>query len=117
MSTYSSVSMLVDGLFHTAFVKWDGYPEGVGWALYKHFGTTDKVSKLLEHGDIRCIDNSDPEFYSDDPCYKMDTRCVSEDYNYFWNGTSWEVGKYDAAPIPFVEALYNRGFDKEGKRI
>jgi hypothetical protein len=59
MSTNASISrVLPDGSVHTIYSHWDGYIDGVGLTLFKHYTDADKIVQLIELGDVSCLDKS-----------------------------------------------------------
>lgn len=58
MSTRSRIGYTKNGYVHSAYHHWDGYPEGVGAYLVKHFNTKEKVEALVAGGDMSsCMDS------------------------------------------------------------
>jgi len=56
MATRSAIGFLEhDGSVHAIYCHWDGYLEGVGDTLLKHYNDTYKVLDLLELGDISSL--------------------------------------------------------------
>lgn len=56
MSTRSRIGMLMpDGKVKSIYCHWDGYPEGVGVKLQKHYTDPKKIEELLELGDISSL--------------------------------------------------------------
>lgn len=58
MSTRSTIALaLPDGRFRSVYCHFDGYPEepGVGWTLRDHWTDFDKVSALMDLGDISTL--------------------------------------------------------------
>jgi hypothetical protein len=55
MSTRSFVSILVNDVYRTIYVHFDGYPEGVGLAL-QNFNTYHSALDLIAAGDRSSID-------------------------------------------------------------
>ena len=56
MATRSAIGFLEhDGSVHAVYCHWDGYLEGVGQTLVKHYSNTYKTLALLEHGDISSL--------------------------------------------------------------
>ena len=63
MSTRSRIGMeMPDGSIKSIYCHWDGYPEGVGATLEKHYKDPKKIEKLLELGDISSLG----EFYNEE---------------------------------------------------
>ena len=115
MSTNSCIIAPCVGGFHGIYVHWDGYPEGVGETLRKHYTDSEKINQLLDLGDISALgervnpisphsfekpergttiayhrdrgeDMSEPRIY---PTVKEVERCFDVSYTYFWDGTEW----------------------------
>lgn len=56
MSTRSRIGMIQkDGSVKSIYCHFDGYPEGVGAVLKKHYTNPEKVEELLELGDISVL--------------------------------------------------------------
>ena len=56
MATRSAIGFLeYDGSVTAVYCHWDGYLEGVGQMLLKHYNDTYKLLDLLEHGDISSL--------------------------------------------------------------
>lgn len=56
MSTRSRIGLLMkDGKVKSIYCHWDGYPEGVGVKLQKHYTDPKKIEELLELGDISSL--------------------------------------------------------------
>lgn len=56
MSTRSRIGLqLPNGKIKSIYCHWDGYPEGVGEILRKHYNTREKIEALLELGDISVL--------------------------------------------------------------
>ncbi len=57
MSTRSAIIMKCkDGTYRGIYCHFDGYPEGVGQTLHEHYKSYNKVSALIELGDISSLD-------------------------------------------------------------
>ena len=53
MATRSRIGIeLKDGSILSAYHHWDGYPEWLGRILNTHYNTKDKVSELIDGGDM-----------------------------------------------------------------
>ena len=86
---------------------YDGYPEGLGKTLVKHFNDRDAAERLASTGYISSIDqdgNIDSKFKDQEPLYKViDAEDAYEaglmvgdavdyfggDYGYVWVGDKW----------------------------
>jgi len=56
MSTNSSIAIKnLDGTITGIYCHWDGYLEGVGNKLVKHYDTKEKVNALIALGDISVL--------------------------------------------------------------
>jgi hypothetical protein len=52
MATRSSIAMAVPGGIRSIYCHHDGYTEGVGFTLNQHYTDPDKITHLLDLGDI-----------------------------------------------------------------
>ena len=58
MATRSRIGLeLADGSVLSVYHHWDGYPQWLGVTLNKKFNTREKVSELLDGGDISSCDS------------------------------------------------------------
>lgn len=58
MSTRSRIGILKkDGSIDSIYCHLDGYPEGVGLKLYKHYNNINKINRLIKLGDISHLEN------------------------------------------------------------
>ena len=58
MATRSRIGLrLKDESILSVYHHWDGYPQWLGVTLNEKFNTKDKVSELLDGGDISCCDS------------------------------------------------------------
>ena len=76
MATRSRIGIeLKNGSVLSVYHHWDGYPEWLGRILTTHYNTKDKVTELIDGGDMsscwtegHCDDSTDgnygPEYYS-----------------------------------------------------
>ena len=71
MATRSRIGLkLSDGSILSARHHWDGYPEWLGKTLVREFNSYEKVSELIDGGDMSsCVslgdnNNPGPEYYS-----------------------------------------------------
>lgn len=55
MSTHCTISLKSDDNIRTTYCHLDGYPEGVGYMLVKHYRDVDKISELLDLGYLRSL--------------------------------------------------------------
>lgn len=51
---YSSVTKTI----HASYCHWDGYWDGVGDMLLKHYTDPRKIDELISHGDISVLDEN-----------------------------------------------------------
>jgi hypothetical protein len=55
MATRSRIGLeLSNGSVLSVYHHWDGYPEWLGRILNTHYNTKDKVSELIDGGDMSC---------------------------------------------------------------
>ena len=55
MATRSRIGLeLADGSILSVYHNWDGYPEWLGRILKTHYNTKEKVSELIDGGDMSC---------------------------------------------------------------
>ena len=58
MATRSRIGLLLEtGHVLSVYHLWDGYPEWLGVTLKEKFNTYDKISELIDGGDISCCDS------------------------------------------------------------
>ena len=113
MATRSSIAMATGEGIRSVYVHWDGYPEGVGATLEEHYQDPDKLTQLLDRGDLSSLAPEIGEENSFDPANRREDVCLfyadrDEDapsmlhlnigewlshrrgngceYGYFWNG-------------------------------
>ena len=56
MATRSRIGIeLSDGSILSAYHHWDGYPQWLGRILNTHYNTKDKVSELIDGGDMSSV--------------------------------------------------------------
>lgn len=112
MATRSNINVKVGDVYHTIYVHWDGYPEGVGKTLVLNYNSQELAEKVVSHGDISSLDEycDKPEGHSYDtpvPGYttyygrdrgetgtEMEVRQTiraEEEYSYVWDGSQWLV--------------------------
>ena len=104
MATRSRIGLkLSDGSILSAYHHWDGYPEWLGKTLVREFNSYEKVSELIDGGDMSsCVsagtnDNPEPEYYSlrgEDCPPRLDKDLFEfldngEEYAYVFEGNSW----------------------------
>jgi len=100
MATRSRIGIeLNDKSILSAYHHWDGYPSWLGRILKTHYNTKEKVSELIDGGDMStCLDdNKNPEYYSargEDcpPRYDetlKDYLSDGEEYAYIFTSAGW----------------------------
>ena len=100
MATRSRIGIqLKDGSILSAYHHWDGYPSWLGRILETHYNTKEKVSELIDGGDMStCWDeDKQPEYYSDrgencPPRYDQsveDFLKKGEEYSYIFRNGEW----------------------------
>jgi len=96
MATRSRIGIeLKDGSILSVYHHWDGYPEWLGKTLKQHYSIRNKVTELIDGGDMSVCwnDNNEPEYYSargEDCPPRYDTNLVEylsdgEEYAYIFN--------------------------------
>ena len=118
MATRSRIGVLLsDGSVLSAYSHWDGYPSGVGKILKEHYNSYDKITELIDGGDMSHPYTEDtwegpkrtpqPQYYSQrgEDCpprldysmnhYLMRHDC-GEEFLYLWKGDEWLC--YDVVP-------------------
>ena len=106
MATRSRIGIeLSNGDVLSVYHHWDGYPQWLGKTLREHYNTTEKVSELIDGGDMSlCLSEKDepaPKYYSQhgEDCpprvntlkeYMTDKES-GEEYHYLWSQkySSW----------------------------
>jgi len=113
MATRSSIAMVTGEGIRSVYVHWDGYPAGVGATLDAYYQDPDKLSALMDRGDLSVLapeigegNSFDPGKRNEEVClfyadrgedtpavmhlnigewlnYRKNNWC---DYGYFWNG-------------------------------
>jgi hypothetical protein len=113
MATRSSVAMATGEGIRSVYVHWDGYPKGVGATLEMHYQDADKLSALMDRGDVSVLAPEIGESNSFDPGKRNEEVCLfyqdrgeespsimhqnigewishrkgnACEYGYFWNG-------------------------------
>ena len=107
MATRSRIGIqLKDNSVLSVYHHWDGYPEWLGRILTTHYNTKEKVSELIDGGDMSCCwtdkvwgkDRTDgqkygPETYADrgedcpprlDDLFEYLDKKNNEEYAYIW---------------------------------
>lgn len=102
---------------------WDGYPEGLGLDLIKHWNSYEKVFNLILAGDQSSIQGDTvttyvtmedrDELYKDlQPKFSEECPSVSEDYQYLYDDGKWYVrGTYKIKNWILVEDYLNKYSD------
>ena len=123
-----------DGTIRSAYHHWDGYPEWLGKALRQHFNTTEKVTALIDGGDMSsCYTNlgfnnesretTGPLYYSErgetTPARVTDSFHDSmmefnagEEYNYLFVNNEWKC--YKLRGVMEGELIYTEKVIPEG---
>ena len=110
MATRSRIGIeLSDGSILSAYHHWDGYPEWLGRILKTHYNRKDKVSALIDGGDMSSCWTEDrwdsetkaqeygPQYYSqrgEDVPPRLDATLkeylsVGEEYHYLFRNGEW----------------------------
>jgi hypothetical protein len=110
MATRSRIGIeLQDGSILSAYHHWDGYPTWLGRILETHYNTKEKVSALIDGGDMSCCWADEiwgkklpqgeyaPEYYSArgencPPRYdqtREEYLSDSEEYSYIFTSAGW----------------------------
>ena len=100
MATRSRIGIeLQDGSILSAYHHWDGYPSWLGRILETHYNTKEKVSSLVDGGDMStCWDEEkQPEYYSargEDCPPRLDKDMeeffsMGEEYSYIFRNGNW----------------------------
>ena len=100
MATRSRIGIeLKDGSILSAYHHWDGYPSWLGRILNTHYNTKEKVSALIDGGDMStCWDEEkQPEYYADrgencPPRLDKDMEeffSMGEEYSYIFRNGNW----------------------------
>ena len=59
MATRSTIAIeLEDGTVKQIYSHWDGYVQGVGYTLLRHYNTPALVAELMSMGDLSSLDSS-----------------------------------------------------------
>ena len=107
MATRSRIGIeLSNGDVLSVYHHWDGYPQWLGKKLREHYNTTEKVSELIDGGDMslcwtddrwdgKKATNYGPQYYSgrgEDCPPRLNTlleymtdKETSEEYHYLWS--------------------------------
>ena len=133
MATRSRIGIeLKNGSILSCYHHWDGFPEWLGRILNTHYNTRDKVSELIDGGDMsscwtesRWDDSADgsygPEYYSqrgDDCPPRLDADLCeyllpdnSEEYAYLYTlNDEWvcyNMNQFDDTKLPEIVEIPN----------
>jgi len=132
MSTNSSIIVKYsDTEFRSIYVHYDGYLEGVGMSLFKHYNSDELAKSVISLGNLSGLYESmecpKGHTYDTPVCgysiaygrdrgenkYQHDAKVstnifqwMGQDYNYYWDGNDWYVSKNDVDHfIPLKLAL------------
>jgi len=100
MATRSRIGIqLDDESVLSVYHHWDGYPEWLGRILNTHYNTKEKVTELIDGGDMSSCwaENKEPEYYSalgeDCPpqldANKYEYLAEGEEYAYLFVNGQW----------------------------
>ena len=110
MATRSRIGIqLKDDSVLSVYHHWDGYPEWLGKQLMEHYNTRDKVTELIDGGDMSVCLTDDgepsPQYYSlrgedcpprlDDSIFEfIKDKNNNEEYAYIWSlNNEWKCVK------------------------
>ena len=118
MATRARIGLeLKDGSILSAYHHWDGYPEWLGRILTTHYNTKEKVSELIDGGDMSSCwnDDKEAEYYSarGENCPpRLDSDIVeyllpdnSEEFAYVFRNGEWvcyNMHQFDDSKLPEV---------------
>jgi hypothetical protein len=121
MGTRSAIGFVeFDGSVTAIYCHWDGYLEGVGQTLVKHYNDTYKVLDLIEMGDASSIDATldASVFYKRDRNEKNKDRdfpnvaefigemaTLGSEFFYLYDGVEWSWsngGLNGFKPVPMI---------------
>ena len=119
MGTRSRIGLQLEGQIISVYHHWDGYPSWLGVTLEKKFNTREKVSELIDGGDMSCCDSdsdwdlkeceSHVQYYSlrGEDCppkisesiteYLDQTERTDGEYAYLFDNGEWtcyDIGQY-----------------------
>jgi len=102
MATRSRIGIqLKDDSVLSVYHHWDGYPEWLGKQLMQHYNTRDKVTELIDGGDMSVCLTDDgepsPQYYSlrgEDCPPRLDKDMEEffsdgEEYSYIFRNGNW----------------------------
>ena len=91
MGTRSMIGKLEDnGTVTAIYCHWDGYAEGVGHTLMKHYRDADKVDALMALGDLSVLA---AEIGEKHPFSYHDVQMTSEQYNELYGNMCLAYGR------------------------
>ena len=127
MATRSRIGIqLQDDSILSVYHHWDGYPTWLGRILNTHYNTKEKVSALIDGGDMSSCWNDEvwgkklpqgeyaPEYYSarGEDCPPRYDNCVEdflsngEEYSYIFRNGKWvcyNMNEFNAMPPELTE--------------
>jgi len=127
MSTRSRIGIeLQNGSVLSVYHHWDGYPEGLGKILTEHYTTKEKVTELIDGGDMSSAWTNagfknetvaqGPLYYSqrgEDCPPRLDADlneylCDGEEYAYLFTNGEWvcyNMNQFDDSKLPEIVAI------------
>jgi len=95
MSTRSNLAIkLKDGTYLQAYCHYDGYPSHMLVELEMNWQAHKDAMRLVEVGDIRCVQDGVFEQLSDaGPAWVLGEPCKDHDYLYVYEDDRWEQRK------------------------
>jgi len=121
MATRSRIAIqLSDESVLSVYCHWDGYPSGVGQTLVEHYNTNEKVTELIDGGDMSsCWSEDDqPKYYSargEDSPPRLDADLCeyllpagSEEYAYLFTNGEWvcyHMHQFDDSKLPEIVTI------------
>lgn len=118
MSTSASISVVhQNGQVSSIYCHFDGYLDHVGQILFENYDTIEKAEQLMLKGDLSCLgtDIQSCEYYVDrgEEIHLMKygnagnfySYFEQQDYDYLFNGFSWEVSIHGQDWMPLDKAL------------
>lgn len=117
MSTRSTISIQRDdGTIDSIYCHHDGYPEGNGKILLKHYDTEEKVKDLISLGDISFLgptttegDTRSYHQWKGDPIRILNSQSPKQidkqEYNYLWKDDMWWMSETDDEWVPLDQII------------
>lgn len=96
---YNKAITLNDRKVLQIYCHFDGYPDGVGAQLIKHFNTYEEALSLVLAGDTSYLEDGHTGAYAVNEGYEetlpeaLDEPLRHNDYLYVWNDGEWKLGK------------------------